>query len=149
MIPHHAQAIDMSEVASERASSPRVKDLASRIQAAQQPEIDLLSDFLRTWGAPVPETSDMRMGGMDHGAMGHGSMPGMMSADEMGRFEQANGVAFDPMFVQMMIAHHQGAITMANTELTRGQNTEAKQLAQRMIDNQQREVDEMKDLLPQ
>lgn len=91
----------------------------------------------------------MRMGGMDHGAMGHGSMPGMMSADEMGRFEQANGAAFDLMFLQMMIAHHQGAITMANTELTRGQNTEAKQLAQRMIDDQQREVDEMKDLLAQ
>ena len=62
MIPHHAQAIAMSEMAAQRAGSPEIKDLAARIQAAQQPEIDQMSGFLRAWDAPVPSTK-MPMGG--------------------------------------------------------------------------------------
>ncbi len=147
MIPHHAQAIAMSTMAAERAGSPQVKDLAARIQTAQQPEIDQLSGFLRAWNAPVPSTNNPMggMGQMDHDASG--AMAGMMSADQMQQLGQANGDAFDRMFLQMMIAHHQGAVTMSQAELRDGQNPEARQLAQRIIDAQQREITEMQTLL--
>ncbi|HVE96956.1 MAG TPA: DUF305 domain-containing protein [Pseudonocardiaceae bacterium] len=150
MIPHHAQAIAMSEMAAQRAASPEVKELAVRIQAAQQPEIDQMSGFLRAWNAPVPSTTMPmgqmgEMGQMDHGA--GGAMPGMMSGDQMQQLGQASGAAFDRMFLQMMITHHQGAVTMAETELRDGQNPEARQLAQRIIDDQQREITEMQALL--
>jgi uncharacterized protein (DUF305 family) len=149
MIPHHAQAIAMSKMAAQRAVSPQVKDLAVRIQAEQQPEIDQLSGFLRAWNAPVPSTNGP-MGGMGQGDMMgqmHGAMPGMMSGTQMQQFGQASGAAFDRMFLQMMIAHHQGAIAMAKTELSNGQNPDARQLAQRIIDAQQREITEMQNLL--
>lgn len=152
MIPHHAQAVVMSEMAAQRAASPQVKDLAARIQAAQQPEIDQLSGFLRAWNVSVPSTNSptdgMGHGGsgqMDHGA--GGAMPGMMSADQMQQLGQATGDAFDRMFLQMMIVHHQGAVTMAKAELSDGQKPDARQLAQRIIDAQQREITEMQALL--
>ncbi|MGH3985090.1 MAG: DUF305 domain-containing protein [Pseudonocardiaceae bacterium] len=147
MIPHHAQAIMMSEMAAQRAGSPQVKDLAARIQTAQQPEIDQMSGFLRAWNTPVPDANSPMggMGKMDHG--GGGGMPGMMSGDQMQQLGQATGDAFDRMFLQMMITHHQGAITMAETELKDGQNPEARELAQRIIDDQQREITEMQSLL--
>jgi uncharacterized protein (DUF305 family) len=139
----------MSKMATQRAVSPQVKDLAVRIQAEQQPEIDQLSGFLRAWNAPVPSTNGP-MGGMGQGDMMgqmHGAMPGMMSGGQMQQFGQASGGAFDRMFLQMMISHHQGAITMAKTELSDGQNPGARQLAQRIIDAQQREITEMQNLL--
>lgn len=148
MIPHHAQAVVMSEMAAQRAASPQVKDLAGRIQAAQQPEIDQLSGFLRAWNASVPSTNNPADGmghGMDLGASG--AMPGMMSADQMQQLGQASGDAFDRMFLQMMVVHHQGAVTMAKAELSDGQNPDARQLAQRIIDAQQREITEMQALL--
>ena len=148
MIPHHAQAIAMSKMAAQRAGSPQVKDLAARIQAEQQPEIDQLSGFLRAWGAPVPSTNGP-MAGMGQGGMGPmgGAMPGMMSGDQMHQMGQATGIGFDRMFLQMMIAHHQGAVTMAKAELANGQSPDARQLAQRIIDAQQREITEMQTLL--
>ncbi|MGH3845072.1 MAG: DUF305 domain-containing protein [Pseudonocardiaceae bacterium] len=103
MIPHHAQAASMSKLAPNHASSPQVKDLATRIAAAQQPEIDQMSGFLRTWNAPVPDTNGAGMGDM-------------MSPAQMQQLGQADGAAFDKMFLQMMISHHEGAITMAQTE---------------------------------
>jgi uncharacterized protein (DUF305 family) len=147
MIPHHAQAIAMAKMATQRASSPQIKDLAVRIQAAQQPEIDQMSRWLRAWNASVPSTDSPmgEMGQMEHGASG--AMPGMMSGDQMRQLGKASGEAFDRMFLQVMIDRHQGAITMAKTELSRGQNPDARQLAQRIIDAQQREITKMQALL--
>lgn len=148
MIPHHAQAVDMAKLAPTRAGSPKVKELAGAIQGAQQPEIDQMTGFLRAWQAPVPGTGDQAMGGMQHS--GH-SMPGagrgMMTAEQMTELERSNGPAFDRLFLRMMVDHHRGAITMANTELAEGQNPEAKQLARRIVDAQQREIDEMTAIL--
>ena len=153
MIPHHAQAIAMSRLAAQRAASPPVKNLAARIQLRQQPEVDQMSGWLRAWGASVPATDDP-MGGMDQGDMGQmdhdtgGAMPGMMSGEQMHQLEQATGPAFDRMFLQMMLTHHEGAITIAQTaELRAGQNPDTRHLAQRIIDTQQSEVTEMQTLL--
>jgi len=140
MIRHHAQAIAMSRLAAQRAQSPQVKELAARIETAQQPEIDQMSSWLRSWNVPVPST-DSAMGRMDHD--GSGAMPGMMTNDQMRQLRMAPADKFDRMFLRMMIAHHEGAITTARSELSNGQNTDARQLAQRIIDAQQREVTEM------
>ncbi|WP_338596849.1 DUF305 domain-containing protein [Saccharopolyspora sp. SCSIO 74807] len=147
MVPHHQQAIEMSRTALERAQSDQVKNLARQIEAAQGPEIETLNGWLRAWGAATSP-----MPGMDHGGMNHGSMnmgEGMMSPEEMQQFQQATGPEFDRQFLTMMIKHHQGAVTMAQTELTNGQNAEAKQLAQQIISTQNAEIDTMKKLLEQ
>jgi uncharacterized protein (DUF305 family) len=152
MIPHHAQAIAMSRLAAQQAVSPQVKDFAARIQAAQQPEIEQMSGWLRAWHDPVPAPNSP-MGGIEQGDMGQmdhdvsGPMPGRMSGDQMQQLEQATGPAFDQMYLQMMITHHQGAITIAQTELRAGQNPGARQLAQRIINTQQREITETQAIL--
>jgi uncharacterized protein (DUF305 family) len=133
MIPHHQQAIMMSQMALTHATTPQVKDLATRIQAAQQPEIDQMRRLLAAWGVPANPGGMGPMGGM-----GPGQGPGMMS-----------GTNFDRMFLQNMIVHHQGAIDMSNTELAQGSNPEVRQLAQKIINAQQAEIKEMQTLLQQ
>jgi uncharacterized protein (DUF305 family) len=139
MIPHHAQAIMMSQMARNRATTPQVKDLAVRIEAAQQPEIDQMRGLLTAWGAPAPAAPGGGMGPMGSmGGMGQGQMPGMMS-----------GTGFDRMFLQMMIVHHQSAIDMSQIELALGSNPAARDLAQRIITAQQAEINQMQTLLQQ
>jgi len=144
MIPHHAQAIEMARLAPDRAQSPQVKDLASRIEQAQGPEIETMTGWLRTWNAQVPPTG---AAGGDHAGMG--TSPGMMDPQQMQQLRQATGAEFDMLFLQMMIEHHNGAITTARAELADGQYPPAKQLAQQIIDTQQAEIEEMRALLPQ
>lgn len=157
MIPHHQQAVEMAKLAAQRASSAQVKELAASIQAAQQPEIDQMTGFLKSWNASVPAEGNSTggMSGMDHGDMGNmpgakqgsGGMPGMMSASQMQQLGKASGAEFDKMFLDMMIGHHEGAVEMSKTELSAGQNSDAKALAQRIIDAQNREITQMKTML--
>lgn len=153
MIPHHRQAIEMSRLAAQRAQSEDVKKLANQIEAAQAPEITTLTGWLRQWGVPVsatnmPSKPNMNHGDMGHDGMGHGGM-GMMSPDEMQQLAKASGAEFDRMFLTMMIKHHEGAVTMAQTELRDGQYPPATQLAQKIIDTQHAEIATMKELLAQ
>jgi uncharacterized protein (DUF305 family) len=142
---HHAQAIAMAEMATSHATSPKVRELADNIKQAQQPEIDQMTGWLQTWGAEVPSTNPNDMGDMGHGSSG--PMPGMMSPEQMNQMSQAGGAQFDRMFLEMMIEHHKGAIEMAQTELNEGENSEAKQLAQKIITDQQAEITQMQALL--
>ncbi|MBM7773979.1 uncharacterized protein (DUF305 family) [Actinokineospora baliensis] len=123
MIPHHTQAVDMAELVTGRTTNPKIIDLAARIKKAQAPEIATLTEWLKAWG----ESEEHSMPGMDHGS-------GMMTADEMTTLRTATGDDFDQRWLTMMIAHHQGAVEMARTELAQGANPEAKKLAQRIID---------------
>lgn len=141
MIPHHEQAIEMAKLVPSRASDEKVVKLAEQIEQAQDPEIQKLTSWLKEWGAPAPED------GMDHGDMGDGAMPGMMSDADMAKLEQAKGAEFDRMWMQMMIKHHEGAIEMAKSELKDGSHSGAKSMAQEIIDGQQAEIDTMKELL--
>jgi uncharacterized protein (DUF305 family) len=149
MIPHHREAVEMAEMAATRASDAEVKSLASKIQEAQQPEIDTMTAWLSAWGQPTPMPS-MSDGMSMPGAlpsMNHGSMPGAMSPADMAKLEAAKGPEFDKQFVTMMIAHHQGAITMAQEEVQKGSNPEAKALAQKIITDQQSEITTMQGIL--
>jgi uncharacterized protein (DUF305 family) len=142
MIPHHQQAVDMAALAAERATDPKVKDLATRIKGAQDPEIEQMTTMLDEWGAAMEG-----MPSMDHGAGGaHGGMsgPGMMTEQQLAKLEKASGAAFDTLWVDMMIEHHQGAVDMANDELAKGGDADAKALARRILDAQQAEIEEMR-----
>jgi uncharacterized protein (DUF305 family) len=140
MIPHHEQAVQMSQLAADRAASPEVKRLAATIERAQAPEIEQMRGFLAAWGVE----EDSSMGGMRHGGAG---MPGMMSDQQLSGLGQAKGAAFDRMFLQLMIMHHEGAVTMARAELSDGRNPQAKTLAQAIVDQQMAEIAQMRDLL--
>ncbi|SEL26599.1 Uncharacterized conserved protein, DUF305 family [Blastococcus sp. DSM 46786] len=143
MIPHHRQAIVMAELAEGRAADPRVLDLAARIQAAQDPEIETMSGWLQDWDA-----DGGHMDGMDDGmgAMDHGE-GGMMSEGDMHALMSATGPQFDRLFLEQMIVHHQGAVEMAAEHSANGRNAEALALAQSIRDNQNAEIAEMQQLL--
>jgi uncharacterized protein (DUF305 family) len=142
MIPHHQQAVEMAKLAATRAKDAHVKELARRIQTAQDPEITTMTGWLATWGKPT-QAPGMSMD------MGNGSMSGMMSDAEMRQLEAETGTAFDKQFLTMMIAHHQGAISMAKEELAKGSVPDAKTLAQKIFTTQQAEIDTMNNLLGQ
>ena len=146
MIPHHRQAVEMAELAETRASSAEVKELAAAIQGAQDPEIQTMEGWLADWDKPLP---DEGMSGMDHGSMGDDSMPGMMSTDDMESMSKASGTEFDTMFLTMMITHHEGAIEMAESEVTYGSDVEAIALAKQIKDAQTGEIATMTNLLKQ
>jgi uncharacterized protein (DUF305 family) len=141
MILHHQGALDMAVLAEGRAQSEPVQELAARIQFAQQPEIDLMTSWLQTWGEEPAEADDS-MGGMDHS----GQSTGMADDDQMQQLQDA-GAEFDRMFLEMMVDHHTGAITMSEDYRNRGQNEDALQLADKIIADQTTEIAERKGLL--
>lgn len=141
MIAHHEQAIEMAEMALDPSvgARPEVVDLATRIRAAQDPEIDQMTAWLEGWGASiVMDTSD-----------GHdmSSMAGMMSVEQMDALSQATGADFDRMWLEMMIEHHEGAIVMAEEAAANGTNADVLALAAEIVATQQAEIDEMRALL--
>ncbi|MQA80248.1 MAG: DUF305 domain-containing protein [Streptosporangiales bacterium] len=140
MIPHHRQAVQMADLAETRASSAEVKSLAATIKKAQGPEIKTMSGWLKTWGEPVPQESE----GMDHSG---DDMSGMMTDEDMRELEQASGKAFDTAFLQMMIKHHKGAVSMAKTEKSDGSYQPAKDMADDIIASQTAEITEMNKIL--
>lgn len=144
MIPHHGQAIEMADMALASAQSGEVKTLAQQIKDAQDPEIQTMSSWLQEWGQPVPDPTAAAEG---EGHMGHGSMDGMMSQQQMTELHQAQGESFDRMWLQMMIEHHQGAVTMSQQEIDSGENPAAVQLAEQIISGQQAEIQHMQQLL--
>ncbi len=106
MVGHHAQALEMAELAPTRAQDPRVKLLAGRIAAGQGPEIDVMQAWLRQHGLPEAE--------LDAGHDSHQDMPGMASPEDLTRLVAARGLAFDRLFLQLMSEHHRGALKMAD-----------------------------------
>jgi len=146
MIVHHREAIAMADLAADRAVSEDVKLLAEQIYVAQGPEIETMTGFLQAWDAAVPEgMSTEGMGGT--GAMDMGAMPGAMTPEMMGQLTAAQGAEFDRMFLEMMTAHHNGAIEMARTEQAEGQNPQALDLAATIGSDQTAEVEQMRQIL--
>lgn len=139
MIPHHEQAVEMSELALDpaREASEPVRDLAGGIGDAQEPEIETMQGWLEDWDAKAEDHGDHDMGGMS----------GMMSDEQMSALAAATGTDFDRMWLQMMIEHHEGAVEMAETEVADGQDSRAKALARAIIDAQRAEITEMTRLL--
>lgn len=139
MIPHHEQAIEMADIALDPTvgAGEQVRDLATRIKGAQDPEVMMMTGWLTDWGMPM----QMDMEGHDMS-----SMDGVMSADEMDALAALTGSDFDAMWLQMMIRHHQGAISMAQTVKAGGFSPEVLALADQIIAAQQAEIAEMQAL---
>ena len=155
MIPHHEQAIEMSEIVLAKPGiDPRVVDLARQIAAAQGPEIEKMQGWLDEWGmADMPDMSDMPGHGGDmpgHGGMdgsGMTGMAGMMTEAQMQALNNAEGVEASKLFLTGMIAHHEGALTMARDEIDNGEFPDAVALATSILDSQQQEIDTMNEIL--
>lgn len=136
MIPHHEQAVEMSELMLQKEDIPAsVTDLAMRIKAAQAPEIETMKGWLETWNEPATMGSGHSMGG------------GMMGMDDMKQLEAAQGTEAAKLFLTQMVAHHQGAIVMAQTEMAQGMNADAIKLSKDIVTAQEAEIKEMQDLL--
>lgn len=112
MIHHHAQAVLIAKWAQTNGASAELIRLCERIVVAQTDEIDIMQNWLRSKGAPVPEATPgpmkMKMGGMEHEML----MPGMLNDAELAALKAARGVEFDRLFLMGMIKHHEGALTM-------------------------------------
>lgn len=144
MLPHHRQAVEMSALAGGRAEDPEVVTLAEEISAAQEPEILTLSALLEAWDAEEPaEGGHEGMAGME----GADGSAGMMTEDDMSALEAAEGAEFDRLFLELMVAHHEGAVEMAQAELDEGENPQALGLAEQVVDTQQAEIERMRSLL--
>ena len=135
MIPHHQQALEMAETALQRTQNAEVRALAEQIQSAQDPEITTLSGFLESWGAAP---ADEGMAGMDHSGMS-----GMMGQGDMDALAGASGAAFDSMFLEMMVAHHEGAVADAQRAVAEGANTQVKELAAQIVSDQTAEIEQI------
>jgi uncharacterized protein (DUF305 family) len=105
MIGHHAQALEMTALLRDRTSRDDMKLLARRIDDSQTDEIKLMQHWLRVRSQDVPDAHA-------HHAYGAVLMPGMLTADEMARLSAATGSAFDRLFLESMIKHHDGALVM-------------------------------------
>jgi uncharacterized protein (DUF305 family) len=135
MIQHHSQALDMTELAPERARSSSVKRLAERIAAAQGPEITAMRDWLKSYG------KDERPAEHDHAAM-----PGMATEAQLKELRAARGRAFDELFLTLMITHHEGAITMATDVKAQGNNIRIEEMADDVVAQQTNEIARMQDM---
>jgi uncharacterized protein (DUF305 family) len=130
MIPHHEQAIEMSEIALLNTTNPDVLQLAQEIKDAQSPEIELM----KSWTGVKASTHAGHM------------MDGMLSQSELSELRQAKGKEFDRLFLQGMIKHHQGAIEMAQ-EVATSKNKDVANLSAVIIAAQKLEIDTMNELL--
>ena len=137
MIPHHEQAVEMSDdLLAKTDVDPAIVDLATRIKAAQAPEITTMQAWLRDWDATEGGMADM-----DHG------MGGMMSNDDMMALQDASGADAGALYLTQMIMHHEGAIMMAEDELNDGSNADALALAEAIVTSQSAEIAVMNDLM--
>jgi uncharacterized protein (DUF305 family) len=139
MIPHHEQALELADMALDPTlmASEQVKVLASQIKAAQDPEIDVMTQWLSEWDQPLMDMSE------DHSM----TMEGMLSVDELSALGQMNGEEFDQAWIQAMIAHHKGAIEMADTVKAAGASALVQELADAIIQAQKSEIDTLELLL--
>ncbi len=130
MIPHHEQAVLMSDIALTNSTSDEVLALARDIKAAQAPEIEQMG----SWAGVQASTH-----------MGH-MMDGMLSDEQIQQLRDAEGATFDRLFLEGMIAHHQGAIKMAQ-KVTGSTNKEVASLAAAIIEAQEKEIAFMQELI--
>jgi uncharacterized protein (DUF305 family) len=123
MIAHHAQAVTMAALVPSRTSRQEMRLLAQRIDVSQKDEIAMMQGWLRERDLPVPaEGADHQ----HHDAAGQAlQMPGMLTADEMASLDAATGPAFERLFLEGMIKHHQGALVMVKALFDTGGGQEA------------------------
>jgi uncharacterized protein (DUF305 family) len=142
MVPHHQGAVEMAKIAQQRAQHPEIKQMADGIISGQQEEITQMKDWRKLWygSSDTPPMSAMpmveEMPGM--GGVGH-TMNMQADVDQLKNAAEP----FDLAFIDAMIPHHQSAIDAGKLALNQAAHPEIKQLAQKIIDAQQKEIDQM------
>jgi uncharacterized protein (DUF305 family) len=135
MVVHHEQALVMTGLAAQHARAKPVRGIAERIAAAQGPEVKTMKAWLR-------ENDDKGSGG--HDDHDHAAMPGMATAAQLRDLGAARGEEFDALFLKLMIAHHEGAVTMGTELLGKGNNEFVEKLATDVVGGQSSEIDRMR-----
>ena len=155
MIPHHAQALEMSDLAVSAGAGRDVRVLADRISGAQKPEIVYLAGWLEDRGEDAPTLAEIDRGDLDAMSMGHRGhgavpheMPGMATQGQLDDLQKARGASFDRLFLTLMIRHHQGAVDMAGDVLRGGSEQQLNELASGVAADQSAEISRMENLSP-
>ena len=146
MVPHHAQALEMSALAPKRADSLQVLALARRIKGSQGPEVMTMSSWLQTRDIEVPKAGE-DPSHYDHGEHGHMEMQGMLTREQLAELKAARGARFDRLFLRDMIGHHQGAVDMAQQVAVEGTDLQVSEIAADVNTGQTAEINRMRDLL--
>jgi uncharacterized protein (DUF305 family) len=136
LLPHHVQSGTMTDLARTKAVSSKVKALAARIKAEQDQQLTRIRDLLGAWGVAIPADGSDK-----------GSVPGMLSDQQMQQLSSASGNDFDQRFLRLMVDHQQGAIQLAQTELAQGSDPQARRIAQDTVTRQQIEINQMQKML--
>ena len=143
MIGHHLQAIEMTELLTTRSSDAGLRQLAKRIEISQADEIQMMRDWLKARGEPLPDPHA-------HHAPGAELMPGMLTATEMQRLAESKGGDFDRLFLEFMIKHHDGALVMVEQLFSSegaGQQSDIFAFASDVEADQQMEIERMSEML--
>lgn len=152
MIAHHAQAVEMTALVPDRAARADVRLLAMRIAVSQEDEMELMRRWLENRGEAVPALDAGHGAHAHHGDPGAGPdlMPGMLDAAGMARLRAATGPEFDRLFLEAMIAHHEGALVMVAELMATdgaGQEPELFQFASHVDSDQRIEIGRMRRML--
>ncbi len=143
MISHHAQAIEMTNLLETRSRSDVMKRLAQRIELSQEDEIKMMQEWLRARNLEVTEVDA-------HHAHGSMLMPGMLTEEDMAKLSDASGVEFDKLFLELMIKHHRGALTMVEELLAQrgaAQDSQLFAFTSDIVADQTMEIDRMDGML--
>lgn len=145
MIDHHAQAVQMSLLVIDRATTPEVRTHAIEIATSQRREEGRLIQFLADRGIDQTDPTRTVMAWMQQ-PMPHDQMPGLATAAEMVELTNAEGADIDRIFVRLMIRHHEGGVHMAEFAAKWAETQDLRELAGRMVVEQQQELNELRPL---
>lgn len=145
MIAHHAQALTMTALVPSRTSRTDLLLLAERIAVSQKDEIETMQRWLRERGHAVPDPAHAH-----HDATPHANMPGMLTTEELYGLSSSTGAGFERRFLELMIKHHEGALTMVRELFARpggGQDSQIFAIANEVEADQRMEIDRMRRML--
>jgi len=145
MISDHQQAIELSKLVADRTTNLVLAELAGRMAAAQQPEINIMNVFLVQW-RENPEARTGPSGRGDHAEQGP-DVPGMVDDATVERLKSLRGTEFDILWLTSMISHQQGAAEIADAEIANGANVDAVAMARTMAVRQEAEIEQMQQIL--
>jgi uncharacterized protein (DUF305 family) len=137
MAAHHAQGVDVAGLAIEKAQDPRLRALANLMAAAQKGEIRIFEQWWASWFDDPPRLPPAS-------PEEHAAMPGMLSPEQMVALKEANGDAFDPLFVASMTFHHEGAIAMADDAMRHAGDPRVKLMSHAIRHEQRGEIELMR-----
>jgi uncharacterized protein (DUF305 family) len=144
MIPHHQQALIMTDHVQRNSRDDGIRQMALRMEISQRDEIAVMESWLQTRGHTTASGEHAGHGGMMH------MMPGMLAPEQLDALASARGTEFDRLFLELMIQHHEGAIVMVEELFSTpggGQASEVFQLASHIDADQRMEIDRMRSML--